>query len=360
MVVFKLSLGVYNSYLGSVFQGDSLNLLCNLEINGQPVTADQVTGVNYTVQTPTVLQMTDGGVSYTLPVTEINFQSLEDIPSSGTVFIQDSIGVEEFTYTGVNGTKITGVSGGTNGAVIAFNTPGTFLTTISDRGTILDSGEATLLWTETQAIGPYIATAQFNLVTGEKRSVITSFTVVDPFNLPEPTAIDQITDSVWMRLEDVFDSNEGGPWLRDRTLNHFDKEKISRFIPEALFDINVQMPPTNYTIDNFTAHAGAVPNPNMPLLTKGVLVLTIRHLMRSYTEIFTPTGQGQLVWADRTRYQQAWGQIYQIEYEDYIAAVRLMKRTELRLGHSALLTLSKAGRLYPYSNYSTRGVYRGF
>lgn len=355
-----MSLGIYNTYLGSIFQGDSINLVCPLTVHDQPVTADQITGATFTVQTPSVMQMTDGGTTYTLPVSEINFQSLEDIPSAGTVYIQDTLGVEEFQYTGVSGTMLTGVTGGTNGANIPFNTPATFLTTTTQTGTVQNNGEAMLLWSETSAIGPYIATCQFSLVNGEKRSVITSFTVVDPFNLPEPTAIDQITDAVWMRLEDVFDSTEGGPWLRDRTLNHFDKEKIAQFIPEALFDINVQMPPTNYTIDNFTAVAGAVPNPNMPLLIKGVLVLTIRHLMRSYTEIFTPTGQGQLVWADRTRYQQAWGQIYEIEYQDYIAAVRLMKRTELGLGHSALLTLSKAGRLYPYTNYSTRGVYRGY
>jgi hypothetical protein len=95
------------------------------------------------------------------------------------------------------------------------------------------------------------------------------------------------------------------------------------------------------------------------LLVKGVLILTIRHLMRSYTEQPTPQG-AQVVWHDRTRYQQLWNQVYQVEYADYIEKVRLWKRTTLNLGHSALLTISKAGRLYPYGSQRSRGIYRGY
>ncbi len=365
-----MSLGIYNTYLGTVFQGDVINLPCTLTVQGQPVTADQIAGVQYTVQTPAIMHQTSATINYPLPSGEIAFQSLEDVPPAGTVFIEDSLGVEEFQYTGLLDTTIrggsagaptlTGVTGGTPGATIYNQSTATFLTTTVLPGVVQPTGEAGLLWGNTQALGPYIATCQFSLVNGEKRSVITSFTVIDPFNPPEPTAIDQITDAVWTRISDLFDSTEGGPWLRDRTLDHFDKGKIADFIPEALFDINVQMPPTNYTLDMFTANAGTQLNTQMPLLIKGLLCLTIRHLMRSYTEIYTPTGQGQLVWADRTRYQQAWGQVYEIEYQDYIAAVRLAKRTEYGFGHSTLLTLSKAGRLYPYANYSTRGIYRGY
>lgn len=359
--MISISLGVYNSYLGTVFQGDTINLVASLEVNGQPVTADQVTGVLYTVQTPSIIQFTAlAPTTYTIPTTEINFVSLEGIPPAGNVYLEDSLDVEMFSYTGYTGTTLTGVTGGTPGAVLNNNVAGLFLTTTQKQGIVQSNGQGSLLWDNTQAIGPYVATAQFSLVNGEKRSVIVSFTVVDPFNLPEPSAIDQLTGAVWLRLEDIFDSIEGGPWLRDRTMNNFDQNKIAQFVPEALFDINIQMPPTNYDLSVFAPSPGAPPNPNMPLLIKGTLILTIRHLMRSYTEIYTPTGQGQLVWADRTRYQQAWGQVYEVEYQDYISAIRLFKRTEFKFGSSALLTLSKAGRLYPYTNFSTRGIYRGF
>src|ERR1700677_3577425 len=99
-----MSLGVYNTYLGTVFSGDTINLLCKLDVHGQPVTADQVTEVNYTVQTPSIMQSTVTSTDYPLPATEIGFQSLEGIPNAGTVFIQDTLGVEEFQYTGVSNT----------------------------------------------------------------------------------------------------------------------------------------------------------------------------------------------------------------------------------------------------------------
>lgn len=233
-------------------------------------------------------------------------------------------------------------------------------TSTTSLGTVQTDGSGFLRWSNTTLIGEYIAQAQFNLVSGEIRSVMVPFTVYDPFNPPTPTQTDLIVDAVQLRLEDCFDSVEGGPWLRDRSLAHFDYTKVADFIPEALLDINVQMPPTNYDLGTFASWSTTPgDNPNMPLLVKGVLLLTIRHLMRSYTEQPMPAG-GQVVWHDRTRYQQMWNQIYQVELKDWTEKVRLFKRTELALGHAASLTFSKAGRLYPYGNMRTRGISRGY
>ncbi len=227
-------------------------------------------------------------------------------------------------------------------------------------GIIQTDGSGFLRWATTTQVGEYRVQAQFQLGSGEIRSVMLSFSVTNPFDVTPDSATELITDQVMMRLEDAFDSMDGGPWLKDRTMAHFDAAKIASFIPEALLDINVQMPPTNFTLDSFTLTGDPTqPNPNMPILVKGVLVLTIRHLMRSYTENWVVTG-GQVVQPDRTRYQQMWGQMYQIEYQDYIQAVRLWKRTVLNLGRSALLTSSKAGRLYPYGAMRTRGAQRGY
>lgn len=231
-------------------------------------------------------------------------------------------------------------------------------------GMIQPDGSGFYRWTDTTETGEYRIQVQFILLSGEIRSVMQEFTVIDPFNPPVPSATDYVVDQVQLRLEDCFDSIDGGPWLRDRSLNAFDYSKIADFIPEALLDINVQMPPTSFTIDDFTTPVAipgqsSLPNPNLTLLAKGVLVLTIRHLMRSYTEQPTPQG-AQVVWQDRTRYQKLWSDIYQVEYADYIEKVRLWKRTALNLGHSALLTFSKAGRLYPYGSQRSRGVFRGY
>lgn len=301
----------------------------------------------------------------------------------------------------------------------------------TDIGIVGDDGRGFYRWTDTVQEGEYIAQAQFTLATGEVRSTMLSFSVVNPFsdlslevtangtqNFPigtlningnnstfpapgqlympgvtgtvsytgvtgttftgvtggtgsvingaiigsyvPPTLGELVTGAVWMRLSDLFDTTEGGPWLREETLSHFDEGKVAQFISEALLDINVQMPPTNMTLNDF-AQWSIVPgdNPNMPILIKGVLCLTIRHLIRSYAEQPMPQG-GQVVWNDRTRYTQTWMSIYQIEYQDYISAVRLWKRTTLNLGHSALSTFSKAGRLYPNASQRSRGSYRGY
>lgn len=236
----------------------------------------------------------------------------------------------------------------------------------STQGTIQPDGAGFLRWLKTDTIGAYRVQAQFYLVSGEIRSNYFNFTVIDPFNDEPPSPIDFIVYQVQLRLEDLFDSVEGGPWLRDMTQAHFDYTKIAQFIPEAIFDINVQMPPTNYTLDYFTM--SNVPfnpedpttiNPNMPLLIKGVLVLTIKHLIRSYVEQPIPQG-GQIIWHDRTRYSNAWQAVYQIEYQEYINNVRLAKRTEYNFGNAASLIFNKAGRMWPFQNARSRGMWRGY
>lgn len=233
-------------------------------------------------------------------------------------------------------------------------------TMTTQTGITLADGQGFFRWSDTVESGVYLVQAQFTLVTGEVRSIMSNFSVVNPFaDAPTPTYTQLITQAVWLRLEDTFDTIDGGPWLKERSLYNFDENKIAAFIPEALLDINVQMPPTNFIIDQFCAPT-VTPgdNPNMPILIKGVLVLTIRHLMRSYVEQATPQG-GQIVWLDRTRYTQLWQSVYQVEYADYISALRLWKRTTLNLGRSALSVFSKAGRLYPASQ-RTRQAGRGY
>jgi hypothetical protein len=277
--------------MGTVVQGDSAELQAYLRLNGVPVTANQISEVQFTVQLPDNTQQT----------------------------------VE---------------------------------------GTIQPDGSGFYRWLNTDQTGAYTVQAQFFLTSGEIRSLYYDFDVIDPFNPPDPTATDLIVEQVWLRLEDLFDSVDGGPYLREVTHAHFDASKIADFIPEALLDINVQMPPTQFTLNDFTVAVAtpgqaSVPNPAMPLLVKGVLILVIRHLMRSYVEQPIPQG-GQVVWHDRTRYVQLWTQIYQTEYADYIQAVRLFKRTQYGFGHMASLVFSKAGRLYPYGSMRSRGVWRGY
>ena len=228
------------------------------------------------------------------------------------------------------------------------------------QGEIEDNGEGYLQWTETSEPGEYLARAQFTLITQEVRSVMVNFAVEDPFHVPPPTEPQLVAEEVWLRFEDMYDSVEGGPILRDYTLSHFDVKKIERFIPEALLDINVQMPPTQYGISYFAKPLGnGEINPLMPLLSKGVMCKVLLHMVRSYIEQPVPQNAPN-AYEDRTRYAQAWQSAYQIEREDWISMVRLYKRQELNLGHSALLVGSKAGRLFFNGTWRTQNVGRGF
>ncbi len=228
------------------------------------------------------------------------------------------------------------------------------------QGEVENDGQGYLQWTLTEESGQYLAEARFTLTTQEVKSVMVNFAVVDPFRIPPPTEPQLVAEEVWLRFEDMFDSVEGGPILRDYTLSHFDVKKIERFIPEALLDINVQMPPTQYTVSYFARPRGnGEINPLMPLLTKGVMCKVLLHMVRSYIEQPVPQG-AQIAYEDRTRYAQAWQSAYTIEREDWIAMVRLYKRQELNLGHSALLVGSKAGRLFFNGVWRTQNIGRGF
>lgn len=233
-------------------------------------------------------------------------------------------------------------------------------TSLTVTGQVLDDGRGYYQWTDTTQTGEYLVQAQFNLDTGEVRSVMLDFSVINPFAASLPTQTQMITDAVWARLNDIFDSIDGGPWLRDMTLDHFDRDKIAQFIPEVLMEMNVQMPPTTYTLADFaTPNSDGTPNIYSPLLVRGVLCAAIRHMARSYAEQPTPQG-AQIVYEDRTRYMQSWQAIYQIEHQEFLDQVRLFKRQGLGLGHSALLLGSKAGRLYFGAGMRTRNIGRGY
>jgi hypothetical protein len=223
-------------------------------------------------------------------------------------------------------------------------------------GRIEPNGEGYFQWLETEEEGKYLAQAQFLLTTGEIRSCMVNFTVEDPFRI-ENKLEEILAEEVWFRLEDCFEAIEGGPWLRDETLANFDQSKIRRFIGEVLLDINVQEPKTRASIGEFVSTA-ATPNPNLPLLAKGVLCKTIQHMIRSYAEVAVPVG-GQVVYEERANYWQRWSTIYKSEHEDYYTMVRLWKRGFLGYGKSALLVSSKAGRLFYGSVQRTRNAGRG-
>lgn len=219
-------------------------------------------------------------------------------------------------------------------------------------------------YTATTAKGIYQVLATATFLSGEVRSVPYTFEVEDPFDPDPPSKHEEIANAVWLRFEDLFDSEEGGPWLRDMTLRYFDKRKFPQFMNEALIDINMQPPMTTATILDFTTAVatGNVdidgPDIDQTVLILGTELAVIRHLMRSYVEQPLPQG-GNVVYEDRRDYVQRWQTVYQIELDHYLRLLAFWKRQFLNLGHSKVLISSKAGRLFgPVMR--TRNVGRGW
>lgn len=211
-------------------------------------------------------------------------------------------------------------------------------------GEIDEDGVGILRYTDTTTKGEYLIRAQFTTVDGELKSVRTNFDVEDPFD-ERTLAAEVIGDAVWLKLEDLFDSEEGGPWLRDMSLRYFNKTKISQFVEDSLVEINLAPPDTNVTLDLFTfLGPNGEPNPSLPIIVQGTLLSTIRHLMRSYVEQPVPTG-APVVYEERRDYLDRWQRIYVIELERWVRWVALWKRQFLNYGHGSLLVGSKAGRM---------------
>lgn len=226
----------------------------------------------------------------------------------------------------------------------------------------IDDGEVTCLvpTSVNDTAGQYHAIARvvFGLSSDDPslwqtRSVIVDYDVADPFEVSGSSTVDPAVDSAWSRLEDCFDSEDGGPWLRDMTMARFDKSRMRQFTGDVFFDINNQMPRTNFTPDgfNYGQYDG------LAVVAQGLLTHSIRHLMRSYVEqpdiLNSPVG-----YADRKRYLDAWTAMYQIESARYDRMLELYKRNFFDQG-TRMLVASKAGRAV-FGPMRQRGVFRGY
>lgn len=236
-------------------------------------------------------------------------------------------------------------------------------------GVIEDDGAGFKLYNSTEQIGKYIWVARFTLADSSIRSKRGHFVVVDPFRELAPSNYDEIAAAVWTRLEDCFDSQEGGPWLKDMTLGFFDQSKIPQFVNEGLLLVNYTSPITELSADFFIPPD--VPadtefridwkaDPNSFIIVQATLLATIKHLMRSYVEQPDLVG-ANVVRETRRDYLQRWGVIYQIENDAFKTLLPMWKRQFLNFGHTKMLVHNKAGRAGgPGQGYiRTRNVGRG-
>jgi len=270
------------------------------------------------------------------------------------VFVNDTALLEAYIYEADDDTLIPLTA--IRQVLFTVRRPSETSPTISnDPGQVVADGHAQYLVDSAMVNEPgeYLATAQFELTNGEKRTIIVDFDVVDPFETIGASHADPWIDLAWRKLEDCFDSEIGGPWLRDMTMARFDKSKMKTLIPDVLLDINVQQPITAFTEDSFPLdHNGGA------LFAQGVLVATVRHLVRSYSEQ-PDTNNSPVAFLDRRRYQETWSKVLEIEEAQYRRVLALWKRKFFALGTSKLLVATKAGRLVP-APMRTRYMGRGY
>lgn len=233
----------------------------------------------------------------------------------------------------------------------------------AEAGTVAGDGHATYVVPgATNAVqGVYLGKAVFTYTTGEDpneitlvRSVPVEYLIEDPFERtnnggPE----DEAVALAWQKLSDCIDSELGGPWLRDMSKDRFDHSKIRSFVGEALLEINHVQPATSFDVTSFP-----YANDGTAIMAQALLVATIRHLMRSYTEQPDVTNS-PVGFFDRKRYQQAWSVIYQIELERFQRWLELWKRQFLNMSGAKMLLSSRAGRNMQGS-MRYRGSLRGF
>lgn len=204
---------------------------------------------------------------------------------------------------------------------------------IQNEATIVIPGEAI------NVPGAYRGRARFKLQDNSWRSQPVQFDAIDALVTElDLTGTNGAVNHAWMKLEDLFDSELGGPWLSDETKANFDRNKLKMLLPDALYLINQgYQPVTTFNDVDF-------PQAHMPLLSQAMLVEAIYHLMRSYVEQPIPAG-GNVNWFDRRDYLQRWQSVLALEEKRLMERIDIFKREYTGFGSSALLVGGYASTL---------------
>lgn len=206
-------------------------------------------------------------------------------------------------------------------------------TNITGGPSAVSSTQANILVNDTDLTGLYATQVTFILADSSRKSTVVHFEVLDPLHLSSSvdTGSDAAVDRAWMKLEDLFDSDLGGPHVRDRTTNQFSRDKIARFVPDALYSINnTYQPPTGFDETSFPWDA------HTPLMAQSLLVESIFQLMRSYAEQPLPVG-GNVTYFDRRDYLSRWQSILTLEETKFMTWLDLFKQGQL--GYATTSTL---------------------
>jgi hypothetical protein len=207
-------------------------------------------------------------------------------------------------------------------------------------------------------VGPAY-TRQRGLISAEWTYTVggTAFTFNDDMQVLEQMPnYDSLSDESRLMVEqaswffaDLFDSTTGGPWLQENFQTHFTYDRLAFLLRMATMKFNVLgYPVTSYGVEQ--GGGSQVPKNYTDLLLWGTKLEAIRHLITSYTE--QPDFRNiATTYTDRRDYTQRWREVWADEKPDYEKAVKMAKRSLLRLGRGSLLV---SGGIY---GGGARGIY---
>lgn len=206
-------------------------------------------------------------------------------------------------------------------------------------------------------IGPAY-TGQRGLISAEWSYAVggTAFVFTDDLQILEQMPnYELLSDETKLMVEqaswffaDLFDSTTGGPWLGENFQTHFTYDRMAFLMRMATMKFNVLgYPITQYGV---TKDDKAIPANYTDLILWGTKLEAMRHLITSYTEI--PDFRNiATTYTDRRDYMQRWQAVLESEKPDYDKAVKMAKRSLMKLGRGSILV---AGGIY---GGGARGMY---
>ncbi len=194
-------------------------------------------------------------------------------------------------------------------------------------------------------------------VDGEPHEFWEHFQILEPmpmFDLLSDGERDVIR-MVQMMFEDLYDSTEGGPHLKEQFQTHFGTETLVMCMKMAMMRINVGSQPLTYWVvgDN-NASGTRMPAKFLPVLMLATYVEVIRHLIRSYVEQPSASGSLEVGYLDRRDYMDRWAKVLETEQEGLDNAIRMLKRTQMGLGGGRLIV---AGGVWGSAYWFRPGMY---
>lgn len=196
--------------------------------------------------------------------------------------------------------------------------------------------ETTLSSADTQTPGYYTVTFTYDL-SAVPQTYVAYIQVGEAAPAYDPLQPDMklIVESVNMRFQDLFDSQDGGANLETYYQAHFNRNRIAQLLVIAMGRLNTMAQP----YQTYTLEDGGLAFPTAQwgsMLETALYIETLRHLIRSYVEqpLFSGANITRL---DRRDYLQRWQSVMDDEERMFKAQLDTFKIAHMGFGRPRVL-----------------------